>query len=136
MGSPKTYSRGRVCAHPTCDTRVNQYNPSAYCYQHEALHRRRFDVEALLFTTKTCGTCGKELPASPDHFRRDADAEGGYKAACKGCERKSRASGGSVSRHAPRRSAAPIDIRGSAERMRVERDARAAARQARLREGS
>jgi hypothetical protein len=30
----RTYGRGRVCAHPECETRVSVYNKSEYCWSH------------------------------------------------------------------------------------------------------
>ena len=31
---PKTYTKGRVCAHKACDTRISQYNKAEFCYTH------------------------------------------------------------------------------------------------------
>ena len=35
------FGRGRVCAASGCETRLSQYNPSAYCVIHEPLPERR-----------------------------------------------------------------------------------------------
>jgi hypothetical protein len=87
----KTFGKGRVCGHNGCQTIVNQYNPAAYCYRHEALHGGRFNVDSVLFLTKHCPSCGKDLPASSDYWYRDASEEDGFKSWCKRCKAKSEA---------------------------------------------
>ncbi|HET8739559.1 MAG TPA: hypothetical protein VFO17_07490 [Acidimicrobiia bacterium] len=32
--TPKTLPAGRVCAYPSCDTKLNRYNTSDVCYTH------------------------------------------------------------------------------------------------------
>lgn len=86
MVSLKLHPRGRVCAHEGCHTVVSIYNPSDYCNQHERLHRKRFSVDALLFHTKACPSCGRDLLANSDNFRRDDRIPGGFKATCKRCQ--------------------------------------------------
>ena len=81
----RTYGKGRVCAHNGCDTRLNTYNPSRYCYRHEGIHPAKFDMESLLFPLKHCPTCERDLPASSDYWRKDASREDGLKEACKDC---------------------------------------------------
>jgi hypothetical protein len=34
----KSYSEGRVCADPGCETKLSVYNKWDYCWQHEPVH--------------------------------------------------------------------------------------------------
>jgi len=34
----KTYTKGRVCAAPGCETALSMYNKWTYCWQHEPVH--------------------------------------------------------------------------------------------------
>jgi hypothetical protein len=34
----RTYSTGRVCASPGCETKLSMYNKWQYCWQHEPIH--------------------------------------------------------------------------------------------------
>ena len=34
----KSYGRGRVCAAPSCETKLSVYNKWDYCWQHEPVH--------------------------------------------------------------------------------------------------
>ena len=34
----RTYSTGRVCAEPGCETKLSIYNKWRYCWQHEPVH--------------------------------------------------------------------------------------------------
>jgi hypothetical protein len=92
----RTHGKGRVCDHNGCDTRLNTYNPSRYCYQHEGIHRAKFDMESLLFPTKHCPTCERDLPASSDFWRRDPDEECGWSSQCAKCRNDAQARGRSA----------------------------------------
>jgi hypothetical protein len=34
----KTYTSGRICAEPGCETKLSMYNKWQYCWQHEPVH--------------------------------------------------------------------------------------------------
>jgi hypothetical protein len=34
----RTYSSGRVCAEPGCETKLSVYNKWTFCWQHEPVH--------------------------------------------------------------------------------------------------
>lgn len=86
----RTYGTGRRCA-CGCGTVLSRYNSGHFAYLHEG--KRPADSDEVVFGTKACTKCGRELPRSAEHFVVDKLRSDGLTSACRVCRAAASAAG-------------------------------------------
>jgi hypothetical protein len=81
---PRAYGAGRVCLHEGCGAILSRYNRLPVC----SLHTDELVEGEVPDGYRRCNACGIVLPATADHFHRDARDKGGLQRTCKECRNR------------------------------------------------